>query len=95
MTRWLVRRNRDLGSVYADVNAALAGIEFPHGYYPELLAEYTERLIAQRRMLIAALIAGVGIFLLLQASMGSTRLAVLAILASPTALIGGIPAALA
>jgi Cu/Ag efflux pump CusA len=88
-------RGRDLGSVYADVKTALSGVEFPHGYYPELLGEYTERQAAQRRMLLAALIAAIGIFLLLQASFGSTRLAFLAFLALPSALIGGVLAALA
>jgi Cu/Ag efflux pump CusA len=64
-------RGRDLGSVYADVKAALDRVEFPHGYYPELLGEYTERQAAQRRTALSALVAAIGIFPLLQASLGS------------------------
>ncbi len=88
-------RGRDLGSVYADVKAALATVAFPHEYYPELLGEFTERLAVQRRMLISAAIAAIGIFLLLQACFGSSRLALLAFLALPAALFGGVLAAMA
>ena len=49
--------------------------------------------MAQERLLLFAVIAVVGIFLLLQASFGSTRLAVLSFLTLPFALVGGILAA--
>jgi Cu/Ag efflux pump CusA len=86
-------RGRDLGSVYADVEAILAGIEFPHGYYPELLGEYTERLAVQKKLFIFAMIAMVAIFLLLHTSFGSARLATLSFVLLPSALVGGILAA--
>ena len=47
-------RGRDIGSVYADAKAALATVAFPHGYYPELLGEYTERLKVQWNILMSA-----------------------------------------
>jgi CzcA family heavy metal efflux pump len=84
---------RDLGSVIRDVEAALAGIDFPQGTHPELLGEYAERQGAQDRLLLFAIIAVVGIFLLLQASFGSTRLATLSFLTLPFALVGGVLAA--
>jgi Cu/Ag efflux pump CusA len=84
---------RDLGSVIRDVEAALGSIDFPQGTHPELLGEYAEREAAQERLLLFAVIAVVGIFLLLQASFGSTRLAVLSFLTLPFALVGGILAA--
>jgi Cu/Ag efflux pump CusA len=68
-------RGRHLGAVYADVQAALAKIDFPHEYYPVLLGEYTERLAVQRKMLIFAIIAAIGIFFLLHTSFNSARLA--------------------
>jgi Cu/Ag efflux pump CusA len=37
---------RDLGSVVNEVEAALDEIEFPLGYYPELLGEYAERILS-------------------------------------------------
>jgi CzcA family heavy metal efflux pump len=86
-------RDRDIGSVYNDVRVALAGVDFPLGYYPELLGEYTERLAVQRKMAIFAVVALLAMFLLLRTSFDSTRLAVLSFLLLPTALVGGVLAA--
>jgi CzcA family heavy metal efflux pump len=84
---------RDLGSVYRDVEAALATIEWPQEYHPELLGEYVERQAAQDRLLLFAIAAAIGVFLLLHTSFGSTRLAILSFLTLPFALVGGILAA--
>jgi CzcA family heavy metal efflux pump len=81
---------RDLGSVIRDVEAALAAVQFDPGYHPEMLGEYAERQSAQDRLLLFAFAALIGVFLLLQASFGSTRLAVLSFLCLPSALVGGI-----
>jgi CzcA family heavy metal efflux pump len=81
---------RDLGAVIRDVEAALASVEFDAGYHPEMLGEYAERQSAQDRLIMFALVALVGIFLLLQASFGSTRLATLSFLTLPSALVGGV-----
>jgi CzcA family heavy metal efflux pump len=86
-------RGRPLGEVYREVEAALAGIEFPHEYYPVLLGEYTERLAAQRKLLVFSVIAGIAIFLMLHTSFKSARLAVLSFLLLPSALVGGVLAA--
>jgi CzcA family heavy metal efflux pump len=86
-------RDRDLGAVTADVKAALASTQFPEGYHPELLGEYQERQKAQDRLLLFAIVAAAGVFLLLQASFGNTRLAILSFLTLPFALVGGVLAA--
>ncbi len=86
-------RGRPLGAVYADVQAALAQIEFPREYYPVLLGEYTERLAVQRKMLIFAIIAAIGIFFMLQTSFKSARLATISFMLLPIALVGGVLAA--
>jgi CzcA family heavy metal efflux pump len=86
-------RGRDLGAVIRDVEAAVADVEFDPGYHPEMLGEFAERQAAQERLLLFAFAAVVGIFLLLQASFGSTRLATLSLLTLPSALVGGILAA--
>jgi len=86
-------RGRDLGSVVADVEERLKEVAFPRGYYSELVGEYAERQAVQRRMLIFALVAAVGIFVLLQTSFGSFRLAALLFLTLPSALVGGVLAA--
>ncbi len=88
-------KGRALGDVYADVQAALATVKFPREYHAELLGEYTERLAAQRRMLIWSVFAVLLIFLLLQTSFGSWRLATIAFLTLPAALVGGVLAAFA
>jgi len=86
-------RGRDLGSVVSDVEAALRRIEFPREYHPELLGEYAERQAAQGRLLLFAVAALIGVWLLLQAAFGSTRLATLSFLTLPSALVGGVLAA--
>ncbi|MEE9204245.1 MAG: efflux RND transporter permease subunit [Nitrospirales bacterium] len=88
-------RGRPLGAVYADVQAALAKIDFPHEYYPVLLGEYTERLEVQRKMLIFAIMAAIGIFFLLHTSFNSARLAAISFVLLPSALVGGVLAAYA
>ena len=45
-------RDRDLGSVAEDVAARLEKVQFPIGYYPQLLGEYKERQAAQRTSIL-------------------------------------------
>jgi CzcA family heavy metal efflux pump len=86
-------RGRDLGDVVGDVNDRLDTVGFPRGYHAELLGEFAERQAAQRRMLLFGIGAAVAIFLLLQASFRSWRLATLSLLTLPMALVGGALAA--
>jgi Cu/Ag efflux pump CusA len=81
---------RDLGSVASDVKQQLERLEFPLGYHAELLGEYKERQDAQNDMLLYGLFAAIGIFLLLQASFRSWRLAILSFVTLPMALVGGL-----
>ena len=83
-------RGRDLGSVVTDVERRIQEVEFPLEYHTELLGEYTELQSAQKSMLIYFLAAMIGIFLLLQASFGSWRLATVSFLTLPMALVGGV-----
>ena len=85
---------RDVGAVAADVETALENVEFPFEYHAAVLGGFEED-AATRSRLIAVAIAGlIVIFLLLQAAFVSWRLAVLAFLALPMALAGGVLAAL-
>jgi Cu/Ag efflux pump CusA len=84
---------RDLGSAVHDIEAALKTVDFPQGYHPELLGEFAERQSAEGNLLLFAIAAAIGVFLLLQAAFGNTRLAVLSFLALPSALVGGVLAA--
>jgi Cu/Ag efflux pump CusA len=80
----------DLGAVVAAINEQLATVKFAQGYHAEVLGEYQERQTAQSRLFTAALVAAAAIFLLLQLSFGSWRLAVLVFLTLPVALVGGL-----
>jgi Cu/Ag efflux pump CusA len=75
------------------VESRLEEYEWPAEYHAEFLGEYTERRAAASRLNIGAIAAAIGIFLLLQASFGSWRLATLSFLTLPVALIGGVIAA--
>ena len=86
-------RGRDLGSVVAEVEDALEGVDFPLGYYPEMVGEYTERQAASQRILIAGLVAALVIYFLLRVSLGTWRLATMAFLSLPMAMVGGVLAA--
>jgi Cu/Ag efflux pump CusA len=84
---------RDLGSVVADVEAALESIDWPLEYHPELIGEFQERQAAQNRLLAFGVGAALGILLLLLTSFGMMRLALLSFLTLPSALVGGVLAA--
>jgi Cu/Ag efflux pump CusA len=86
---------RDLGSVASEVDRKLSAVKFPLEYHARLLGEYAERQDTQRRMLGMVLAAVIGIFLLLQACFRSWRLALVAFVALPASIAGGVLAALA
>jgi CzcA family heavy metal efflux pump len=84
---------RDLGSVSEDVERIVRGVELPLGYRAEVQGEAAERAAASDRLTTYAIIAGIGVFALLQISFRSWRLALLAFITLPSALIGGVIAA--
>ncbi len=84
---------RDLGSIVDEFEDKLAAVQFERGYHTELLGEYAERQAANQRLLATAGIAILGILFLLQAALGSWRLAMLTMLTLPMALVGGLLAA--
>jgi Cu/Ag efflux pump CusA len=83
-------KGRDMGQVAHDIEKVLAQFPFPTGYHPELIGEYAERSAARHRLLLLVGAAALGILLLLQASFGSFRLALLSFLTLPAALVGGV-----
>jgi Cu/Ag efflux pump CusA len=86
---------RDPAAVVDEIDDRLEAIQFPLEYHPELLGEYAERESAQQRMLGIAAAALIGIFLLLQACFQSWRLALIAFLALPVSIAGGVLGAVA
>jgi len=81
---------RDLGSVVAEVESRVARVELPLGYHVDVLGESSELNAAQDKLQTYGLLATAAILLLLQACFGSLRLALLAFLLLPTALVGGV-----
>jgi CzcA family heavy metal efflux pump len=84
---------RALGAVVGDVEDALEQIQFPLGYSYDLIGELAERQAADQRLQRFALIAGIAVLLLLVMAFGSWRLGLMAFLALPMALVGGLLAA--
>jgi Cu/Ag efflux pump CusA len=89
------RKGRDLASVAQEVQRRLDKISLPFGYRAVLQGEYIELKAAQQHLIFYAVLAVVGIFLLLQLSFQSWRLAILSFLTLPSALVGGVLAAYA
>ncbi|KWN13693.1 efflux RND transporter permease subunit [Burkholderia ubonensis] len=88
-------KGRDLGAVADEVGDRLEAMQFPIGYYPQLLGEYRERQAAQQKLLQYSFGFVVLIFLVLQVSLRNWRLAGLIFLTLPAALVGGVLAAFA
>jgi Cu/Ag efflux pump CusA len=86
-------RGRALGAVVGDVEEALEKVQLPLGYSYELIGELAERQAANQRLQRFALVAGIGVLLLLVMAFGSWRLGLMAFLALPMALVGGVLAA--
>ena len=79
-------RGRNLNEVYAEVEQAMARVDFPVEYHAELLGEYTEALGAQERLFYWALFAMSVVFMLLHTSFNSGRLAMVSFVLLPAAL---------
>ncbi len=88
-------KGRDLGSVAHEVEARLEKIQFPIGYYPQLLGEYQERQAAQSNLMLASIGVIVAIVLILHATFRNWRLSGMVFLALPAAVVGGLLATFA
>jgi CzcA family heavy metal efflux pump len=86
-------RGRDLAAVAQDVQSRLGKLSFPLGYYAVLQGEYQELRAARARLEVLSVLALAVIFVLLQQTFGSWRLATLSFLTLPSALVGGVLAA--
>ncbi|MDX6652878.1 MAG: hypothetical protein QOJ38_1659 [Solirubrobacterales bacterium] len=81
---------RDRADVVDDVRRGLQRVSFPLEYHAELIGERGERSDAFRRTLALAVAAALGVFLLIQALLGSWRLAAVLLLTLPATLAGGL-----
>lgn len=86
-------QGRSLGAVAADIRSELQKVQLPIEYHAEVQGDFATQSGTVTRVFFLALAALLGIFLLLQASYRSWRLAFFAILTVPMALSGSILAA--
>jgi Cu/Ag efflux pump CusA len=82
---------RDRDAVVADVESRLQDVAFPIEYHAEVLSADRQPV---GRLISIGIAAAIGIFLLLQAFLGSWRLAALSFFTLPIAVAGGVLAAL-
>ena len=87
-------KDRDLGSVAREVEAAVRQVPFDREYHPEFLGEYAARQESTRRLYALAGLSLVGIVLLLFVDFGAWRPTLLVAATIPFALIGGVVAVL-
>jgi len=85
---------KNLGAVAEEVEERVEKIQFPLEYHPEILGEYVELESAGERTIAVVIAAVIGIFLLLQACLRSWPMALIAFLALPVSVAGGMLAAL-
>ena len=81
---------RDIAAVKADVIAVLRAFDFPLEYHAELGTQEADRLAAMSRIGIAGIAAALGVLLVLQAALGSWRLAGASMLVLAFAVAGGL-----
>jgi Cu/Ag efflux pump CusA len=86
-------QGRDLGSVSKDVQEAVKTVDFPLETHPQVIGEFAERQKASKRVWTMAIISMIGVYLILHASFKNVRLATLAMVTLPSALVGGVLAA--
>ncbi len=86
-------RGRDADIVLSNIKTAMQNYAFPLEYHAEVQQDYIAQRAARRNIFIAAVLAVIGIFLLLQASSTSWRLTLATFVTLPVALAGGLLAA--
>ncbi len=83
-------QGRNARAVASDVQATIQNFAFPLEYHAVVLNDLAVWQATQQRILIAGIVALIGIFLLLQASFRSWHLAIAILLTLPGALAGGV-----
>jgi CzcA family heavy metal efflux pump len=84
-------QDRDLGGTVEEIQERVAQqVEFPQGYFITYGGQFESQQRATRLLLIETAFIVIAIFILLQMSMGTWRLAFLVMLNLPLALVGGI-----
>ncbi len=83
-------QGRSVAAVMADIRTSLESFTFPLEYHAELQQDYARQQAAQQRLILVALVAAIGIFLLFQAAATSWRMALVTFLTLPVVFAGGV-----
>jgi len=87
-------QGRSVEAVADDLEERLKGMEMPQEYHVDVLDRTVDAEVNSGQFLVLALAAVVAVLLLLQALLQSWRLATLALIGMPAALLGGVVATL-
>jgi Cu/Ag efflux pump CusA len=85
---------RSINAVVDDIESRLEQVPVPFEYHMEVQSDTQGLQANQQRLIAIAVAALIGIFLVIQAAIGSWRLAFVIFLTLPMALVGGVLAAL-
>jgi Cu/Ag efflux pump CusA len=83
-----VNEERDLGAVSREVAHRIKDVSFPFEYHAQVLGEHFSRRAAFRSLRGYLIAASIIAFLVLQAALGSWRIAILSIVSVPVVLLG-------
>ncbi|MFZ5481984.1 MAG: efflux RND transporter permease subunit [Myxococcota bacterium] len=85
-------QDRDVGSVVADIEKALAGLPLPQGYYLDIGGQFESQREAARVIALLSILSFVGMYAVLFAHFGSHAITLQVLLNIPLALIGSVAA---
>ncbi len=83
-------KNRDLGSVAAEVETKVSAMNFPTGYYPQFLGEFTAQKAANQKLIGYSALMLVAITLIVFIDFKSYRHTSIFLVTLPFALVGGV-----
>ncbi|MDI1310462.1 MAG: efflux RND transporter permease subunit [Methylotenera sp.] len=83
-------KNRDLGAVAADIENSVLKMQFPAGYYPQFLGEYTAQKAARNRLAGLSILMLLAIVLIVYADFKSYRHTLVLVASLPFAFVGGV-----
>jgi Cu/Ag efflux pump CusA len=79
---------RSVSDVAKEIKATLRQLDMPFEYHAEVVGDYVDRQEAQQQFIALAVAAAIGMLLVLQAAVGSWRLATIALVLLPASLTG-------
>ena len=83
-------KNRDLGSVAAEVETIVSAMNFPSGYYPQFLGEFTAQKAANQKLIGYSALMLLAIVIIVFIDFKSYRHTGIFLVTLPFALIGGV-----